>query len=189
MATLKKGCKGPIRLELERRLIEKSADFSRLASSLPELVKCSFAAPSRSDAGRLQRLMESLKCVMDEATELTNLLGPPLSVMSGTERRQTLAAAEAGWLAAGLSPHETVENLRIAEQKTRGRRATKRHLGLIALDMWLTNPNLSWPRVVRQVCNCGKQTHGPACQEQLRQQVNDLRAALRALGITEPTRH
>lgn len=189
MTTRKEGYAGPIKLELETRLIAKSAEVNRLASSLPELVQRGFAARSQPDAiVHLQERMASVRCVLEEVEELVDLLIPPLPVMSESERSQALHAAQSGLLAEGFSPLETLESLRVAQRKPHGRPATKRHLAVIALDKWLTNPRISWPRITREVCNCGEQTHGPACHERLRQQVNDLRSVLRRLGIQEPAR-
>jgi hypothetical protein len=189
MTTRKQGGTGPIRRELETRLIAKAAEANRLASSLPELVKLGFAATPQSGAiATPQQGIESVRCVMEELAELTSWLGPPLSVMSDDERSLALQAAQSIWWAEGFAPLEIVENLRIAHQKPHGRPATKRHLAVVALDMWLADPKLSWPRVTRRVCNCGESEHSRGCEEQLRQQVNDLRSALKKFGIEEPAR-
>jgi hypothetical protein len=179
---------GPIKHELETRLIAKVDEVYRLLSSLPELIKSAYAAVSQPDAiVDLRDRMESFKGAFKEAEELQSLLGSPLSVKSEDKRNEALRAVQSALLAEGLSPLEIIEDLQIAQQTPRGRPATKRHLAVVALDMWLTNPSFSWARVTREVCNCGEQKHGRACQERLRQQVNDLRSALRRLGIEEPT--
>jgi hypothetical protein len=108
--------------------------------------------------------------------------------MSDSERSRTLDAAQAIMLAEDHTPLEVVENLKIAQQKPHGRPATKRHIAVVALDTYLENPKVSWPQVFREVCNCGRETHGPACQEQLRQQVQDLKAVLGKFGIQMPKR-
>jgi hypothetical protein len=180
---------GPIWCELETRLIAKAAEANRLANSLPELVKRSFATTSQPDATiQLQEEMELLRSVIDEAAELASLLTPPLSVRTESEQRQTLLAAQSHLLSEGSSPLEIVETLRIAQQKPHGRPATKRHLAVVALDMWLADAKLSWSQVTRRVCNCADATHGHQCEERLRQQVNDLRSALKKFGIMEPGR-
>ena len=186
--THEQGFAGPIRRELKTRLIAKAADLRRLASSLQEVGKRSHATQPHAELIRLQGCMELLARVTKETEQLASWLCPPLSVMTEEQRDQTLEAAQTLQLGEGFSPLEIVKNLEIAQRKPHGRPATKRHLAVLALDMWLTNPKAAWPRVTREVCNCGQQIHGQVCEEQLRQQVNDLKAVLQKMGIPLPKR-
>ena len=187
MGTAKEGRTGPIRCALEARFIAKTAESNRLSSSFAELAKV--ATPSQPETVlRVNEQKELLEQLYEDAKELAEWLFPPLSMLSDSERNQTLQTAQAHFLKEGFSPLETLENLRDAQARPHGRPANKRHLAVTALDMWLMNPRLSWALVTRDICNCGEGTHGRDCQERLRQQVNDLRALLRKLSIQEPPR-
>jgi hypothetical protein len=172
---------GPIGRELEKLSIAKADELGRFANTIKELSE-------RLDYPSTAERMVQLELMVTELNEYFRWLSPPLSAMSPDEREETLQAAEAAWLAKGHTPLEALEYLQNAQRKLRGRPPTKRHLAVVALDMWLTNPKLSWAQVTRKICQCGSSTHGDSCQEQLRQQVNDLRATLKKFGIMEPAR-
>ena len=180
---------GPIRHELERRVLVRTAELETQASELSELAQRAYLASG--DPNAAASLVEKLKIAeqgIDELREIAGWIGPPLSKMSASERSEALGAAQSGLLAEGVTPLKVVDALQDAQQPAAGRPSTKRHLAVTGLDMWLTNPRLSWSQVTRRVCNCGKSDHGMQCQEQLRQQVNDLRSFLNRLGIEVPPR-
>jgi hypothetical protein len=175
---------GPIRRELERRAFVRAAELGTLAPELAELAPRAYSVSG--DANAATSFLEKLKTLdrgYEELREISGWIGPSLSTMSDNERNEALAAMQSVLLAEGFTPLKVVDALKAAQQPAAGRPSTKRHLALTALDMWLTNPKLSWAQVTRRVCNCGKSDHGMECQEQLRQQVNDLRSFLKRLGI------
>jgi hypothetical protein len=165
-----------------------AGELGTLARELPELAQLAYSASNPNAAANLQGKLKVIQQGIEELQEIAGWIGPPLSKMSDNERDEALDTMQSNLLAERVTPRKVVEALQAAQQPATGRPSTKRHLAVTGLDMWLTNPKLSWTQVTRRVCNCGKSDHGMECQEQLRQQVNDLRSFLKRLGIKVPPR-
>jgi hypothetical protein len=146
------------------------------------------AALVPSEGPSLDRVVPALSQIKELLRELTELVQWVEIPVPESERLNRNRAAIDALSSAGLSPHQIVEASLALQVSPRGRPVTKRYVAADALDMWLVNPRWSWARVTREVCNCGRTMHGPVCQENLRQQINDLRALLKEYGIKEPPR-
>jgi DnaJ-domain-containing protein 1 len=86
----------------------------------------------------------------------------------------------------GVPPGDALEAVKSLIPTTRGRRITKRQLAVKALQMKKTK-GWSWPRVYREVCDCGQPTHGSVCQVRLKSAVKIVKHALDKYGIKTPT--
>jgi hypothetical protein len=87
----------------------------------------------------------------------------------------------------GVPPGEALETVKSLIPPAPGRPLTKRPLAVKALQLKITR-DWSWPRVTREVCNCGQSTHGPVCQDRLKKEVKIVKEALSKYGIEIPTR-
>lgn len=171
---------GPVRRQFISHFERLSSEITLLVSNLT-MAGGRLAPDAYVTIAKLEEAVSKLRA-------FSKWLGQDFRTLPKDQRRVALAGALAGYRDAGFSDEQALENLEAAQVRSKGRSATKRHVAIPALDMWLTNRRLSWPRVFRRVCPCGKDTHDAACLEQIRQQVNDLRSFMRKNGLTEPRR-
>lgn len=71
-----------------------------------------------------------------------------------------------------------------------GRPPSRRRVAIEAMELKLKNPSLSWGKVAREVCDCGR-AHDECCEANLMTRLKELRKLLRKhehpLGRVKPT--
>ena len=91
------------------------------------------------------------------------------------------------WRQANSPESEINKCLRMAGRKRRGRPATLRGSGLLALNLRLQDKRRwTWKALAEDLCNCGASHHGFNCREKLRREVLLMEKALKRLGVFLP---
>jgi len=96
---------------------------------------------------------------------------------------KALAEIVSGLIRAGLPTEQADIYLLAHVKKRRGRPVSNRLPVLLAFERKQVDPRVSWMRLARKYCRCGKITHDFKCRERIRIQAMELDEMLTRLRV------
>jgi hypothetical protein len=162
----------PVQSALIRAFVESFLELAAIIENARALANQS-AVPTHE--AEVLRVLEDANRLAENVKELSGWVYPPRIPMAFTE-----AVGKADALnQAGLEPDRVEQLFRILRKRPVGAPAKRRQSFIGAFEFMLESKKHSQGQATRKFCSCGKQTHDPQCEHNLKAGVRGLKEILR----------